>query len=88
MISFRGAPFPADVIPFAVFFSVRYTVSCRDPEEGLTERGVQADHATLNRSWRMDETDIRVQGEWVYRYRAVDKFGKALEFARRRGSSP
>jgi len=26
-------------------------------------------------SWRMDETYIRVKGEWVYLYRAVDKYG-------------
>ena len=26
-------------------------------------------------SWRMDETYIKVKGEWVYLYRAVDKEG-------------
>lgn len=31
-------------------------------------------------SWRMDETYIRVQGEWTYRYRAVDKYGKTIDF--------
>jgi transposase-like protein len=31
-------------------------------------------------SWRMDETYIRVKGEWVYLYRAVDKFGKTIDF--------
>lgn len=31
-------------------------------------------------SWRMDETYIRVKGEWVYLYRAVDKYGKTLDF--------
>ena len=102
MISFKGAQFPKQVILFAVFFYVRYTVSYRDLEEILAERGVQVDHATLNRwvakyspliaanarrrkastdrSWRMDETYIRVKGEWVYLYRAVDKFGKTLDF--------
>lgn len=33
-----------------------------------------------DRSWRMDETYIKVQGEWVYLYRAVDKLGKTLDF--------
>lgn len=33
-----------------------------------------------DRSWRMDETYIRVRGAWVYLYRAVDKFGKTLDF--------
>ncbi len=30
-------------------------------------------------SWRMDETYIKVKGEWVYFYRAVDKSGKTIE---------
>ena len=33
-----------------------------------------------DRSWRMDETYIRVEGQWVYLYRSVDKFGKTLDF--------
>lgn len=28
----------------------------------------------------MDETYIKVKGHWVYLYRAVDKFGKTLDF--------
>jgi len=31
-------------------------------------------------SWRMDETYIRVQGEWKYLYRAVDKYGATIDF--------
>ncbi len=98
----QSPQFPKDVILFAVFFYVRYSVSYRDLEEIMAERGVRVDHATLNRwvtkysplvaeqarrrkrpsdrSWRMDETYIRVKGEWVYLYRAVDKFGKTLDF--------
>ena len=118
MISFKGAHFPKEVILFAAFFYVRYTVSYRDLEEIMAERGVIVDHATLNRwvakyspliannarrrkapvdrSWRMDETYIKVKGEWAYLYRAVDKFpsrglqanpcqavGKTLDFAAR-----
>lgn len=45
MISFKGARFPKDVILFAVFFYVRYTVSYRDLEEIMAERGVTVDHA-------------------------------------------
>lgn len=37
------------MILHAVFFYVRYAVSYRDLEEILAERGVQVDHATLNR---------------------------------------
>jgi putative transposase len=31
-------------------------------------------------SWKMDETYIRVKGQWVYLYRAVDKFGDTIDF--------
>ena len=31
-------------------------------------------------SWRMDETYVKVRGEWTYLYRAVDKAGKTVEF--------
>ncbi len=31
-------------------------------------------------SWRMDETYVKVRGEWVYLYRAVDKAGKTVDF--------
>ena len=31
-------------------------------------------------SWRMDETYVKVRGEWKYLYRAVDKVGKTVEF--------
>ena len=30
--------------------------------------------------WRMDETYIKVKGKWTYYYRAIDKFGKTLDF--------
>jgi putative transposase len=31
-------------------------------------------------SWRMDETYIKVKGEWHYLYRAVDKTGQTIDF--------
>ena len=31
-------------------------------------------------SWRVDETYIKVRGEWTYLYRAVDKHGKTIDF--------
>ncbi len=34
----------------------------------------------VSRSWRMDETYIKVRGEWKYLYRAVDKHGKTVDF--------
>ena len=31
-------------------------------------------------SWRMDETYIKVKGQWYYLYRAVDKAGQTIDF--------
>jgi transposase-like protein len=31
-------------------------------------------------SWRLDETYIRVKGQWSYLYRAVDKSGQTIDF--------
>lgn len=31
-------------------------------------------------SWRVDETYIKVRGEWAYLYRAVDKLGDTIDF--------
>jgi transposase-like protein len=34
----------------------------------------------VNSSWRVDETYIRVRNKWQYLYRAVDKYGKTVDF--------
>lgn len=34
---------------------------------------------TVNGSWRMDETYVKVRGKWYYQYRAVDKYGHTVE---------
>ena len=31
-------------------------------------------------SWRLDETYLRVKGQWRYRYRTVDKDGQTIDF--------
>jgi putative transposase len=34
----------------------------------------------IGKSWRMNETYIRVNGQWAYLYRAVDKEGHTIDF--------
>ena len=34
----------------------------------------------VGKSWRMDETYIKVAGQWKYLYRAVDKSGDTVDF--------
>jgi len=99
---FRGRHFPDEIITLAVRWYLRYSLSYRDLEELLAERGVAVDHTTIwrwidrygpeleqrlrrhlrtvGRSWRVDETYVRVAGEWCYLYRAVDSQGDTVDF--------
>jgi putative transposase len=103
MISFKWRHFQKEMILMAVRWYVSYSLSYRDIEELMLERGVKVDHSSLNRwvihyapllenefsknhkrkagrSWRMDETYIKVKGVWHYLYRAVDKEGDTIDF--------
>jgi IS6 family transposase len=86
----------------AVRWYLRYSLSLRDVEELLAERGLQADHTTIwrwvqryspeldqrlrhhlkptNKSWRVDETYVRIKGRWCYLYRAIDSTGATIDF--------
>lgn len=46
----------------------------------LFEERVRAQLKQTNDSWRVDETYIKVHGDWHYLYRAVDSAGNTLEF--------
>ena len=103
-ITFKGRHFFKDIILMAVRWYIAYSLSYRDIEELMLERGIKVDHATVNRwvikyspqlleffkakkksvngSWRMDETYVKVKGKWHYLYRAVDKFGNTVDFSR------
>ena len=98
----KGCHFPKCIVLQAVYWYLRYALSYRDIEELMQERGVDVDHATLQRwvvkytpmveanirkkkqtvgrSWRMDETYIKIKGQWYYLYRAVDKEGNTIDF--------
>jgi IS6 family transposase len=86
----------------AVRWYLRYSLSLRDVEELLKERGLEVDHTTVwrwvqrygpelehrlrrhlkptNKSWRVDETYVRVKGRWCYLYRAIDSAGATIDF--------
>ena len=99
---FKRLHYPPDVILLSVRWYVTYSLSLRNLEEMMVERGVDVDHSTVHRwviklvllfdkafrrhkrelgkSWRMDETYIKVNGQWKYLYRAVDKAGNTVDF--------
>ena len=99
---FRGRHFQDVMIILCVRWYLRYSLSYRDLEEMMMERGLSVDHVTIwrwvqryapilnqrlgrerrhpNRSWRVDETFVRVAGNWVYLYRAVDSTGDTIDF--------
>src|SRR5664280_13858 len=86
----------------AVRWYLRYSLSLRDVEELLEERGLDVDHTTVwrwvqyygpeleqrlrrhlkptNKSWRVDETYVRVKGRWCYLCRAIDSRGATIDF--------
>ena len=46
----------------------------------VLEKAFRRRKRPVGKSWRMDETYIRVKGEWRYLYRAVDKDGNTVDF--------
>lgn len=46
----------------------------------LVDQRVRRRKKAVKGSWRMDETYIRLNGKWVYLYRAVDKDGDTIDF--------
>jgi transposase-like protein len=46
----------------------------------VLEKEFRRSKREVGRSWHMDETYIKVKGEWKYLYRAVDKAGTTVDF--------
>ena len=101
---FKWRHIEPELILCAVRWSLRYSLSFRDVEERLRERGLEADHTTswrwvqrdgpeleerrrrhlkpTKKSWRVDETDVRVKGRWCSLSRAIDSPGATIDFVR------
>ncbi|MBV9084180.1 MAG: IS6 family transposase [Acidobacteriaceae bacterium] len=58
---------PCTILRWVVRYSVDFAECWRDRERAV------------GRSWRCDETYIKVAGQWMYLYRAVDQRGKTVE---------
>jgi len=46
----------------------------------LIDKQVRKRKKPVDFSWRMDETYIKLNGKWIYLYRAVDSLGNTIEF--------
>ena len=87
MISFKGRHHKQEIILQCVRWYVTYSLSYRDLEELMQERGYAVDHSSIHRwvvyfapriekafrknkkrscnRWRLDETYIKIKGEWI-----------------------
>src|SRR6476660_5638728 len=99
-ISYAGYRFPPVIIQQAVWLYARFTLSFRDVEDLLAERGIMVSYETVRRwvkhfgpviaadlrrrpkphsTWHLDEVFIKIDGQLVYLWRAVDAEGEVLD---------
>jgi len=100
-VAFKRHRFPAEVIRHAVWLYFRFTLSFRDVEEMLAERGIDVSCETirswalkfgrlfaqnLRRSapgltgrWHLDEMVVKINGQRMWLWRAVDDEGTVLD---------
>ena len=50
----------------------------------LIDKEVRKRKKPVGSSWRMDETYIKLNGKWIYLYRALDSKGNTIEFLLRK----
>jgi hypothetical protein len=62
------AQYPSDIIALVVLWRLRYNEPAR-PGENLRRKR----KGRVGRSWYIDETYIKVRGQWRYLYRAMDR---------------
>jgi putative transposase len=109
-LCYRRHRFPPEIIQHAIWLYLRFTLSYRDVEELLAERGLDISYETVRRwvlkfgpaiarrlrqrrprpsdRWHLDEMVVRIAGERLYLWRAVDDEGEVLDMLvqRRRDS--
>src|SRR3984893_16215773 len=100
-ISYARHQFPPVIIQHGVWLYLRFTLSYRDVEDLLAERGLDVSYETIRRwvlkfgpvfarrlrssrpkptaRWHLDEMVMRIAGEAVYLWRAVDHEGEVLD---------
>jgi transposase-like protein len=100
-LSYRRHRFPPEIIQHAIWLYLRFTLSYRDVEELLAERGFDLSYETVRRwvlkfgpaiarrlrqrrprpsdRWHLDEMVVRIAGERMYLWRAVDDEGEVLD---------
>src|SRR2546421_12750160 len=100
-LSYRRHRFPAEIIQHAIWLYLRFTLSYRDAEELLAERGLDVSYETVRRwvlkfgpliacklrqgrprlsaRWHLDEMVVRIAGQRMYLWRAVDQEGEVLD---------
>jgi putative transposase len=99
--SFKGHRFPPEIIGRAVWLYHRFTLSFRDVEDLLAERGIVVSYEAiriwclkfgpefsrrlrkkrgrLGDIWHVDELFVKIQGQQMYLWRAVDQDGDTLD---------
>src|SRR6267154_3571506 len=99
--SYRPHRFAPSIIQHAIWLYLRFTLSYRDVEDLLAERGLDLSYETIRRwvlkfgpaiarrlrerrprpsdRWHLDEMVVRIGGERMYLWRAVDHEGEVLD---------
>lgn len=100
-ISYRRHRYPPAVIRYAVWLYFRFTMSLRDVEDLLAERGIDVSYETVrcwirkfgpaiaanlrrhhpapDSVWHLDEMVVRIAGQRMFMWRAVDSEGEVLD---------
>ena len=100
-ISYKRHRFPPEVIRQAVWLYFKFTLSLRDVEDILAQRGIDVSYETVRcwaekfglaiaanirryrprpgSIWHLDEMVVRINGQRMFMWRAVDDEGEVLD---------